>query len=192
MTHVMLDLETLSTRVGCAIMQIGAVVFDLPGDNEGWDEGLLPSSTRRFILNVNIIDEVVKGAHIDKKTADWWGSRPTTAGLCASPQLPKVALDAFEQWYKHVKGSVLWSHGAAADIPWLEAMYHRHGREKPWHYRAPRDTRTLFWLAGLAGWDDPRNAPDAPEVTHDALQDAVDQAGSVQSAFKWLELKGLL
>lgn len=80
-------------------------------------------------------------------------------------------------------GLRLWSHGAATDPPWLAAAYHACGLPVPWHYRAPRDTRTLFDLAGIddhSAWL--KQHPGPLGVPHHALDDAICQARAVCGA----------
>lgn len=181
--HVMLDLETLSTKVGCIVLQIGAVPFELPGSNVV--HKTTPPGTEKFKVNLNVLDQLLLGGRTDQSTIDWWKDRPeiTLAGLSnPDPLTPKLALEAFAQWYRFVGGSRLWSHGAATDVPWLEAAMHRHGVVVPWYYRAPRDTRTLFDVAETMGWV----KAIAEEPSHDALDDAIQQVKQVQDAWKWV------
>lgn len=79
----------------------------------------------------------------------------------------------------------LWSHGAATDAPWLAAAYHACGLPVPWHYRAPRDTRTLFDLAGIddhSAWL--KQHPGPLGIAHHSLDDAVCQARAVCAAWQ--------
>lgn len=84
----------------------------------------------------------------------------------------------------------IWSHGAAFDPPILAAAYAAVGLPVPWHYRAPRDTRTLFDLAGISdhsGWLDQYPGPLA--VPHHALDDAICQARAVVAAYARIAVK---
>lgn len=81
-------------------------------------------------------------------------------------------------------GLRLWSHGAATDAPWLAAAYHACGLPVPWHYRAPRDTRTLFDLAGIddhSAWL--KQHPGPLGIAHHSLDDAICQARAVCAAW---------
>jgi len=77
----------------------------------------------------------------------------------------------------------LWSHGAAFDPPILAAAYAAVGLPVPWHYRAPRDTRTAFDMAGItdhSAWL--AQTPGPLGVSHHALDDAICQARAVCAA----------
>jgi hypothetical protein len=172
MTHIMVDTETLGTHPGCAIRSVGACVFEPKTGEIG----------ARFYANVEPASCEALGLTADPKTVEWWASQPREAEeALASSQLPLVnVLDAFSGFYLRENGSALWSHGAGFDEPILRVAYRAVGMTPAWHYRAPRDTRTLF---DLAGYDCP------PGVLHHALQDAEVQAGHVSAA--WRKLFGL-
>ena len=79
----------------------------------------------------------------------------------------------------------LWSHGAAFDSPILAAAYAACGLPVPWHYRAPRDTRTLFDIAGIddhSAWLNQHPGPLG--VAHHALDDSICQARAVCAAWE--------
>jgi hypothetical protein len=181
-TDVMVDLETLSLSPNCAITQIGAVAFDL--------EGLvLPAEFSQYI------SEFTPECDVDPKTFAWWLGQKSS-GTLAAGILGENATDlagalwAFEDWYQLFPNvQRIWSHGAATDLTWLVCAYERIGLKAPWHYRAPRDTRTLFDLVG--------GAPDRAECgyneseAHDALQDCRVQARQVQEAYRMLARVGV-
>lgn len=138
--HIMLDLETLSLRKDCAIIQIAAVKFD-PETGEIGD---------RF--NAHVRDS---SGHIDVQTVAWWMQQKHAVHIgrwvSSTDALgEREALTRFAHWCDHfTDGGIvaLWSHGATADIVWLEAAYTRHGFAKPWSYKIERDTRTLYAIA---------------------------------------------
>lgn len=84
-----------------------------------------------------------------------------------------------------LSGVALWSHGAAFDPPILAAAYKAVGLAVPWHYRAPRDTRTLFDLAGIedhSAWL--RQHPGPLGIAHHSLDDSVCQARAICAAWR--------
>lgn len=83
----------------------------------------------------------------------------------------------------------LWSHGAAFDPGILAEAYHAVGLPVPWHYRAPRDTRTAFDMAGIedhSAWL--AQHPGPLGITHHALDDAICQARAVCAAMARLRV----
>jgi len=77
----------------------------------------------------------------------------------------------------------LWAHGPTFDISILAAAYDACGLPIPWHYRAPRDTRTAFDMAGV---DDHSAFMQRFNygTAHNALDDSISQAKAVCAAFR--------
>lgn len=173
---VMLDLETLGTEPGCVITSVGAVAW--------WPrDGRIVSE---FKGNISIEDSLHWGLKIEGKTLAWWFTQPTEAqrAMTDGARAMMPVLGEFAGWLD-AQGQIsgMWAHGATFDPPILGAAYKAMDCDVPWHYRAPRDTRTLF---DLAGYEPPRAG-----VTHDALQDARDQAAWVTTALSRLRAPSL-
>lgn len=135
--------------------------------------------------------------HRDPRTVQWWSEQSDEAQAAfADPVELKDALAAFTSWLYRIAGESgnsiaqrsdlrIWSHGAAFDSPILAAAYEAVGLPVPWHYRAPRDTRTLFDLADVtdhSAWL--AQHPGPLGLTHHALDDAICQARAVCAAYK--------
>jgi hypothetical protein len=171
---VMLDLETLGTAPGCVVTSIGACAW-YPQTGEMIED---------FKVNITIKSALAAGLAVDGDTLGWWFTQSSKAqqAFIADAVPIHTALDMFSNWYRGLSVYAdidgIWGHGATFDVPVLTAAYVAIGEKAPWHYRTPRDTRTLF---ALAGYEPPR-----ADVTHDALQDAIDQAGWVTTALKML------
>ena len=76
MKHVMVDLETLGTLPGCAIMSVGAVFFDASGLGA------------EFYMVARQDSCTKAGLTIDAETASWWAQQAPDAQrvLTESPQ----------------------------------------------------------------------------------------------------------
>ena len=165
----MIDLETMGTYPGVAILSIGACAFRA---GEGVGE--------KFKINASLASNVDAGLQVDPSTEMWWEEQSEEARqglLDPEPVDIRDALQSFSNWYVEQQFERIWSHGAAADVAWLEAAYRQVGMDPPWKYRDSRDTRTAFDFADV----DERTTP---EVEHDALHDAVAQATDVCSAIE--------
>jgi hypothetical protein len=191
--HVMIDLETLGTRVNAQIVQIGAVAF------EAKSGGRIGEKT-----GFNVFVRIQDGAGtIDHDTIAWWLEQDNGArmglsqGLKSESCMPiHLALDSLAQWPHNVLGMAngwddiegVWSHGATFDIAILTAAYAGIlGAQPPWHYRLPRDTRTLFWAA--TGDPKPPVVDTTGTTQHNALDDAVIQAQQVQKVLGKIRLR---
>ena len=167
MSHVMLDLETLGTTPGCAIVSIGACSFDANGLGEEF---------------YRVIDITAPGASgsIDPSTVKWWmGQSDEARAVFAAAGIPlDSALHNFSGFWSRVEGTLLWGHGAARVLrPILDAAFSRCGLQAPVKFWDYRDTRTLYALADVK-----------PERTagthHNALDDAKAQALAVIQGYK--------
>lgn len=212
--HIMLDLETWGTKPGCDIRSIGACVFaPYTRDGKGLvhdgslgtiipfyqatDNPSEPEMTPGYMLwNAREQRAYKYALHRDPQTVQWWNDQSDEAQAAfADPVDLRNALNAFNNWicdiaqepYIPSQGLTavrLWSHGASFDPPILAAVYDAVGLPVPWHYRAPRDTRTLFDLAGIDDHSAWLNATPGPlGVPHHALDDAICQARAVCAAY---------
>ena len=173
--HLMLDLETWSTRPHAVIISIGAIFFDPNGDTLG----------ERFYAAIDP-RSAPPGAHIDADTILWWMSPERTQAREAWLKEGKVTLDealmGLSEWASAVAGDEairLWGNGAAFDNVLLSTAYKLLSLDPFWQHWNDRCYRT--WKAS------------APEVKiqrsglyHNALDDAVDQARHLQQIAKHL------
>lgn len=173
--HIMVDIETLGLRQPVPVVSIGAVAFDP-------DAGKLLGE--EFESHIRLADAIAYGG-VDPDTLLWWLQQEDAArAALVSGQARAVGLrPALLQlaWFigaTDVAG--IWSHGATFDIPALEAAFSAHSLQAPWSYRTPRDTRTLFALAGY-------QQPERGGVKHSALDDARNQALDVMAAYESLQ-----
>ncbi len=180
--NVMLDLETLGTYPGCAILSIGAATFgkDLPIDLA--DRQFYVEISRKFSKMVGLEEELL--------TLDWWEKQdPMVKEQAFSGTTPlDTALIYFNRYIYDVElrsntPVLLWSKGAAFDIPLLQVAYKKMGIKEPWRYQNTRCLRTLVSLATAAGitLDIPSGTP------HHALVDAVNQAKDASKCLAGLE-----
>jgi len=164
--HMMIDIETLGTAPGFAILSIGAVVFDPITGQIG----------RRFYVNINPDN---CGLAIDADTMAWWAKQPdeAQAALSIEPRLElRMALMLLGGFVEQEGADRIWCQGPSFDLVLLEAAYRTKGLKAPWKYNAGRDTRTLYELAGIQ--------PDKDRPTlHNALADAEAQVLDVMRGY---------
>lgn len=206
---VSFDSETFGTEPGCDIRSIGACVF-VPSTGFVHDGSL--GTIKTFYQAVdnpsdwtnNTTGEVtcVNGLTRDARTVQWWSEQTAEAqAVFANPVDLRAGLVEFGCWLRDVAGGPaysvsdhdrrypddvnLWSHGAAFDAPIIAAAYRACGLPVPWHYRAPRDTRTCFDMAGVDDHSAWLNLTPGPlGIAHHALDDAICQARAICAAFE--------
>ena len=173
MINFMLDIETLGTKPGCAVLAIAAVPFGLgTEDMEPFYVRIAKDTNREVCLTV------------EQSTLRWWARQSPAAYAEAFGGSTHIR-DALQQLRDYLEpyGKVrVWGNGASFDAPILEAAFAACGLETPWHYRDSMCYRTLKNLY-----------PAVPYTTigtaHNALDDARSQAEHLRRIFHFMELK---
>lgn len=198
---VMLDLETWGKCPGCDIRSIGAVQFDpvagiIAGFNGDTEFGRFYVATR----NPNDRSPAFPNArkyplHRDPETVKWWNDQSAEAQAAfADPVDLHDACKQFGTWLVSVIGGVpdvsdsplrIWAHDPHFDVSILAAVFHAVDLPTPWHYRAPRSLRTITEAAGMTRDD---FTAFNFGTAHNALDDAIAQAGIVCEAYRRLGL----
>lgn len=206
--HIMVDLETWGTEPGCDIRSIGACVFDPMRNEFVRDEH---GVTHTFYIAVdNPITHIGSGRmntgveyrkyplDRDPRTVQWWSEQSDEAQAAfANPVDLKDGLKQLTIWISSIcspgvvppsgghKNVRIWYHGPHFDHSILAAAFRAVGLPLPVHYRAPRDTRTAFDLAGIddhTAWLGQHPGPLG--IPHHALDDSICQAKAVCAAYE--------
>lgn len=165
MQNVMIDLETLGRRAGCAILSIGAVAFDL---KQGLGQELYVVVNRQSCNTAEL--------HEDLSTLDWWNKQSDEAKkvLTEATQGGVVLVEALSQLTEYLKQFDLkkvkvWGNGSDFDNAILTACYAAVGQDIPWEFWNNRCYRTLKSLK-------PSVKMQRQGTYHNALDDAKSQA----------------
>lgn len=163
----MLDLETMGTRAGAAIISIGAVLFD-PRGNE---------VVGQYYQVIDHASCVKYGLKIDPDTILWWMRQSDAArGALCNPSIDRVdlkeALVDFACWLPS-KGVRIWGNGSDFDNTILGAAYDAVGMPQPWNFWNNRCYRTVKNMK-------PSVELERVGTYHNALDDAKSQAIHLQ------------
>lgn len=172
MTHIMLDLETLSTQYNARILAIGAVKFDAEGVHEKFYQAV-SGPPLEPLMQDHIDDD---GFHISNATLTWWAQQGEKARtVFTDPNAVTIwsALMAFSTWaiedVESIKDICMWGNGASFDNVILSTAYQIAGLRQPWMYyndRCYRTVKNLYPHAQLV----------RTGTHHNALDDAESQA----------------
>jgi len=174
---IMLDIETLATSPDAVVLTFGAIKFNPFSPIIQLSDGIY--------FRINVDEQIALGRRVDEGTVDWWGTQSAEVREEALGETDRVSIEDFTKALnKFVVGATrIWAQGPVFDIVILENLYRQIGKPAPWQYYTIRDSRTLLKALG-----DDRQGGD---LLHNALADAVSQAGAVQGAVarhKLLEL----
>lgn len=169
--HVMIDLETLSTRANATILSIGATKFTL-------GEGIID----KFYCNVDAKSCKEVGLHVSKDTVEWWMQQSKAArdALLDNQITIQEALTNFTAWIG--KDKVMpWGNGASFDITIMESAYVATGLIAPWRYNSIMCYRTVMNLMGLSN---AKIRAAENDTHHHALDDAISQTNTLIGILK--------
>jgi len=160
---VMIDIEALGKSENAALLQIAARQFDpVTGAPIGDAFNSYVSSSQ---------------GTIDFETALWWLGQPSAnavAVLCEAGDTEEYVLGQFKAWLQDTVGifhsddtAEIWALSSYDDKLLTGAFRRALDWNPPWHYRCPRDLRTMIALAGVRKGDVPRDE----SRKHDAAAD---------------------
>jgi len=170
MKHVMLDLETLGTIPGSAVISIGAAQFDLDG-----------SIGKTFKQNISATSCREIGLIEDPATHKWWSEQSKEAQdrLLIDRKPVVEAASLFHAWFQSCGAEFVWGNGATFDVTLWEAVCRKIGIQAPWKFWNVRDMRTVMHICDF----DVRTM-NRVGVHHDALDDVKFQIACVVQALQ--------
>jgi 3' exoribonuclease, RNase T-like len=188
--NVMVDVETLGKRAGCAILSIGAVRFDPAQDPGSAMKTAHLQGKSQFYLAINNLDSSNRGFSADPDTMRWWKKQSIWPDLSMAimssdvtvVQAAKRFADFLDK--SHNGGGVkLWANSPSFDIAILRAMCKVVDVQLPIDYRQEMDYRTIMELAYPHREDRPGRPAELNQLPlHHALGDAVTQANDLIKA----------
>ena len=174
--HVMIDIETLGTKPGAALISLGAVKFDPNTDDE----------MDKFYTAIDPESCTRHGLRIDAATVMWWmhdDRAEARKQLMSEKQLDLVtALYGFSEWFGK-ESLPVWGNGATFDNVLLRIAFEATGIDPPWKYHHDRCYRTLKSLVPSSAIIAPANT-----IEHHALNDAVFQAEYLRKVWQMLDV----
>lgn len=172
MNHLMIDIETLDTINTAVVVQVGWCLFDTK--DIGAPQNLFP----------DIDEQLTWGRTISASTLRWWMTDDSIDRITRQSvfdPLIETSVQELTDKLTEVASKVdhVWSHGPHFDMAILKDLL----GDNVFHYRSPRDTRTMAMLAP--------QAVKPPALTkHNAGDDAYAQAQWMQNCFKVVGFEG--
>lgn len=191
---IVVDLETMGTKPGCIVTEIGArvVVSDSSSLQQcSFHEVIDYASSKRA------------GFKTDKATIDWWAKQLELDTLGDRKLIEQAfvarwrntssyrkSVEAFTGFYEDIvervgdrKQVLLMGNDIDFDKSILEHYYAACNKPIPWHYRAWLSLPTLVWVvAMISGIDVKETVRKSWKTTHLAIDDANQEATMVRMA----------
>lgn len=142
MNKVMVDIETMSTHnTNAVILSVAVCKFNLHDlAQTGMPE---PHVGSEVLWVLDIKEQLLLGRRIDPATQEFWAKQPREASdhwrNHEGSELSAFKHD-FERYLEGVEE--LWANGILFDLGNIASLW----PEPPWHYRLPRDARTVYRL----------------------------------------------
>lgn len=139
MLHMMIDLETLSTKSNAVVSAIGAVIFN---DENGEIVG-------KYYNVLNFEDQLEIGRKVDEATLKWWFSQSKEAASIyttdnkVNTYLALVELQSFMVNNSDVSSLRVWGNGPSFDLTILETLMDDFSVKKLHSFRNVRCLRTF-------------------------------------------------
>ena len=171
LNHLMVDLETLGNKAGCAIASIAAVQFDLATGEIG----------RQFSLGVDLKSCEGIGLRIQADVVEWWMTQPEDARNYFVERKRydiSLVLQKLAEHFPVMCDMQVWGNGPKFDFGILEAAYEAAGLPRPWNHRNERCVRTLLSLR-----PDVKSQVPFEGTKHDPLSDCMHQIGYCHRAY---------
>lgn len=162
--HFVLDIETLGTRPGCPILQIGAVRVE---------SGV---ATRQNEFFASIGSNMRNGLNtLEMATLQWWQARhPQQFQKILDNSENHEIMDALDDFIEFCSPlwrgecQFFWAKHPSFDFPILDAAFEKFDRPTPWRFWQIRDIATLE--------DEMFVKTEPVKNDHDALNDAINEA----------------
>lgn len=163
-THIMIDLETMGTQPGSAIVAIGAVEFNI-------NQGILSS----LYIPCTLQSNVDIGLTIDAETVTWWMERDQAARaeIYSASRSIQYGLTSLAEYLAglepDIRQRLIWGNGSDFDNVLLDVAYRAADIDRPWEFWNNRCYRTLKKLY-------PHIKMNRTGTHHNAVNDAESQA----------------
>lgn len=171
MIHAMIDIETLDTSPGAAVLTVGACKFDPHNTVE-------PHS--KTLWRPAVEQQLTAGRIVSEDTLNWWSKQAADVRESTFTEDGRIPLEQFfSELNKYLVGAdKIWCQGPQFDMVILENLFDQFGHHRNWAFWQIMDCRTIFNMMPK----DPRKS--VQQNLHSADDDAYWQAVCVQKTYK--------
>lgn len=175
MKHVMIDVESIGTTPGSAILSIAAIRFDPRSGDTG----------SSLYIVVDLRSSLKNGLKVDGDTFYWWMEQSDSARKELNNN-PVHVVEAFNNLRLFLQeGDYLWGNSARFDLGLIAAVYEKlnQGNLLPWDRRNEMCHRTLRNLVSRKIWEIPFTG-----TKHIPMDDCLHQIKQVHEIYRRMKL----
>lgn len=173
---MMLTTKTLGRDPGCAVMSLGAVMFDPTGN----DHDAVYRKENQFFTPISSFDFARHGLKSDPDTLRWWKKQPAWASISTECLTSNVNVEAactnFQRFFEEHNPVKVWSNSPTFHVPIMATLFEKIGLPLPFRYRDEMDYRTALELAYGDREMRPIVESEHGLFRHHALGDAITQS----------------
>ena len=173
--HLRLDIETLGTKPGCIVLEVGLILFDP-------EQEMIKGSAQ---INICPLDSARVGLRDEVDTVEWWRQQGRVIDMLDYVRSSSVADACVEVSELSEAWAVthFWANSPSFDMAILDHLFDLVGEETPWNHRNQYDMRTLCNLTGV----NYRDYFESKEHHHHAVEDARAQAFATMRALRCID-----
>lgn len=177
LSHVMLDIETLSCNYNCVVVSVGAVQFDFICDR---------IDTFECVFD-DLSDQLNRGREKDNRTMSWWANLPEAASdvLFAPNKFKHILMNTktgLTKLNEFIENRYVWGNGSTFDNVIIRDIMRDYTVNPKWPYFKDLCFRTLKKMF-------PINPIDRAGTHHNALDDALYQVMWLKEIVRRYKLK---
>ena len=176
MKHVMIDLETIDTKISAGVLSIAAIQFDLRTGRTG----------KNLLIPIGYNNAVESHGTVSMETVEWWSRQDKEVRDAQMyPLKPLNMTRALAKLTNFINNLSVpadmvqpWGNGSSFDISILEYHYQQEEFPIPWKFYNVRDVRTCCMLGGVR-----KNHIKFEGNMHDPIDDCLHQIKMVHKAY---------
>lgn len=191
LTHLVFDLETLSTEPNAVVLSLGCVPFVF--EEDGFFKKFVETG---FFVKFDVQEQIVKyKRNVEADTVNWWREKPKDLiDATVKPSKDDVSivsgLNSLNEFISKVEGfspndSYVFSRGPDFDFPIIKSLYRNANLDLPYNFWKVRDIRTAIDI--MYGTNDGKyevKSGNAGFIAHNPLHDAAMDAARLVELYQ--------
>lgn len=178
MFDIMIDIETLSTKLNATILSVSACYFN----------PLTGKIGKKFDKQINLESSLNAKRDVSASTVLWWMDQSNSARshfkTNAKAGTMTEVLKEFSEFID--ERALVWGNGSSFDLGILTTAYDKCKLPLPWKFWNERDVRTIVQVGRMLDFNPKQDMP-FEGTRHNALDDSIHQAKYVSAIIQLVQ-----